>query len=179
MLSDPDSSSLLPLVYIPAYGVLFLLVVVNLQTGIPIATLTRDAAAAAHAPFYAGMVSNMGALFWSTAAAICLFSAALLRAWSDKSDKSKKNGHTDSALFLLFSGLITTLLMLDDVFFLHEEIIPNVLGISQKRVYAGYGLLMCVYLVRFRATILNTEFLLFLFACGSLMSYQPKIFTLI
>lgn len=154
---------LLALVYLPAFGALFVLVLVNLQTGIPIAFLTRDAAAAVQAPFYAGIVSNLGALVWSAAAAVCLFSAFLVWTWSPKhTDRS----HTDGALFLLFSGLITTVLMLDDVCFLHEEVIPHVFDISQKRVFAGYGLMMCLYLVRFRTLILKTEFLLLLSACG-------------
>ncbi len=72
---------LLPLlfaVYTPTFLALVILVVVSLQTtGIPIAYLTRDSAAAAEAPFYAGIYSNIGILFWCSAAAICLFSAGI------------------------------------------------------------------------------------------------------
>ncbi len=151
---------LLPLlfaVYTPTFLALVLLVLVNLQTGIPIAYLTRDSTAAVQVPFYAGIYSKIGMLFWCSAVAICFFSVGILR---------NRSANTESVRFLLFSGMFTTILLLDDFFLLHEEVLPDYLHIPQKLVFVVYGTLSVLYLIRFRAFILKTEFLLLFLAFG-------------
>jgi len=107
-------------------------------------------------PFYVGIVSNIGFLVWASAASICLFSAAVLR---------QEAGKREWYLFLLFSGFITSMLLLDDFLLLHV-VVPNYLHIPEMLVYLGYGLLISLYLIRFRTMVLKTEFLLLLFAFG-------------
>ena len=67
---------------------------------------------------------------------------------------------------MLFSGIMTMILVLDDLFLLHEEIFPEHLGIPQKFVLLGYMGLTLVGIVVFRKSILGTEYLLLLIALG-------------
>lgn len=143
-------------VYIPAVAVLCVVVILRLQTGIPISHFTRDPLSVAEAPFYSGIVSNIGILLWCTSAVICLFTSAILRKGNDKELSS----------FFLISGLITSVLLLDDFFLLHENFLPVYLYTPEKVIMTGYGIMMSFYLIRFRRKILETEFLLLLFALG-------------
>ena len=61
---------------------------------------------------------------------------------------------------------MTVVLLLDDLFLFHEEVFPEYLHIPQKAVFAGYGIIILLYLISFRASILDTEFLILLFAFG-------------
>jgi hypothetical protein len=124
--------------------------------GIPIGYLTRDPALVVNIPIYIGSFSIIGILLWFSAAALCLFSAPLV---SHPKDNSLQQ-------FLLMSGLFTLLLVLDDLFLLHEEVFPKYVGIPERVVEASYGILMLLYLFKFRAVIFKTEFLLFGLALG-------------
>ncbi len=128
----------------------------NLVGGIPIGNLTRDPSAIMGAPFYTGILSQTGIFFWSASAAICMFSAKIISKNPD-SFKFKR--------FLFFSGLLTMLLGLDDIFLLHESVFPY-LGIHEKVVYATYAGLVLFYLVKFYPTILKTEYILLVMALG-------------
>jgi hypothetical protein len=109
------------------------------------------------APVYVGLLSNIGILFWCASATICIFSFAVLQ---------KNLDDREVLLFLLFSGLMTVVLLLDDLFLYHEEVFPEYLHIPQKAVLAGYGIMIFLYLIRFRKTIIQTEFLVLLFSFG-------------
>ncbi len=56
------------------------------------------------------------------------------------------------------------MLLLDDLFLIHEDAIPNYLGISEKLVFLAYGLITALYLVRFRKVILRTNYVIFAIA---------------
>jgi hypothetical protein len=118
--------------------------------GVPVDELTRDPAAVMRIPYYIGLLSNWGIMLWSAAAAICLFSAWLLR--------EQKSA---SFAWLLASGLITLLLALDDMFMLHEDVFPNVFGIHEKVVYLIYILGGGIYMLYFLPEFLKRKYLLF------------------
>ena len=122
--------------------------------GVPIDNLTRDPSAVMGAPFYTGILSQIGIFFWSAAVAICMFSAKII---SEHSDSSKFKR------FLFVSGLLTMLLGLDDIFLLHESVFPY-FGIHEKVVYATYAGLVLFYLVKFYQTILDTKYILLVMA---------------
>jgi hypothetical protein len=145
-------------VYVPTLFVLGIVVVIRLITGIPISFFTGDASVVAHAPLYAGFLSNVGILVWCSTAAICVFCAALLHQEIDSG--------RDLAQFFLFSGLITSILLVDDLYLLHSLIFPRYLHIPEKLVYLGYGVGLLLYLMRFRTVILKSEFPLLIFALG-------------
>ncbi len=98
---------------------------------------------------YYGAISNIGILLWCVTSAVCLFAALIL--WLER-DKSRYARRLMPALFAagLFNGWMT----LDDMFLLHERILPA-LGIPQVVVYATYALLTVFYLIGARHFILS------------------------
>jgi len=137
--------------YLPALVVLGLVVLVRWRWKIPIGDMTRDPAAVMHWPFYIGAVSNLGVLAWCAAATICYYSYALLR---------KRAEAREMRLLLLFSGIITTVLLFDDLYQFHEVVYPTFLHIPEQVTFGVYLIGMLAYLIRFRATIARTPFLL-------------------
>lgn len=148
---------LLPVVLLIYTPIVILFVILKLQNRIPVEYLTRDPLAIAKAPFYWGAISNLGILVWCGAVVISWFSFKILQ---------NLNIYSEFSRFFLFSGAITSILLLDDLFLLHEELFPYYLKIPEKLVYLGYGMLISLYLVKFRKTILKTEFILLVLAFG-------------
>lgn len=110
--------------------------------------LTRDPNAIFDMRLYIGFLSQVGIFFWASAAAVCLYSGALLAA----QPRRAATRH-----FLYSAGLLSILLGLDDAFLLHEQFFPYI-GIPEKAVYVIYGCLMLYFLYRFREHILRTEY---------------------
>lgn len=135
--------------------VLGVLVAVRVQTGIAIAEFTRDPLAYTGLPVYRGALSNIGAMIWAGAAAICFFTYGIVRART----LGRERTH-----FLLAAGAITTVLLADDLFMLHETVLPEHFGIPEELAYAAYAVLLSGFLVWFRSTILQTDFLLLVLA---------------
>ncbi|MBD2039822.1 hypothetical protein [Microcoleus sp. FACHB-672] len=138
--------------YLP---IISILAIVAWQAEIPLGNLTRDPLVTVEQPFYIGFFSNIGILFWCAAAAICLFSFALLQ-----NHYRSRRMHS----FILYSGILTSVLLLDDLFMIHEEVAPKYLFVPEKFVYLIYALMLLVYLVKFRKTILKTDFSLLVLA---------------
>jgi len=114
--------------------------------GIPFGHLTRDSAHTTGAPTYLGLLSHAGILLWAAAATVCFFSATLLLARRPENPSTRR--------FLCASGFFTAVLVLDDLFLLHERVTPEALA------YGGYAVLAALYLFTFRRDILATDYLL-------------------
>jgi hypothetical protein len=121
----------------------------------PVVYLTRDPAAVAELNPFIGVLSSVGILFWAFAAGVCWFCAAVLR----------KNAPR-AARFLFHSAALTTWLMLDDQFQLHEDVFATYLHAPQPLVYGIYMVSVLVYLYHFRQEILASEFFLLALALG-------------
>ncbi|SDS13253.1 hypothetical protein SAMN04515667_1484 [Formosa sp. Hel1_31_208] len=119
---------------------------IHVLEDVPLEFLTNDLAVIGKVPPYTGIQSQLGIFLWAATAAICFFGSAL--------SKNAQNGS-----FLKVSAGISLFLGLDDVFMFHEIVFP-VLGVHQKIVFLGYGLLISVYLLKFYKVILTTDFLL-------------------
>ena len=133
-------------------------VVAGRATGIPVAQFTLDVNSVYRVPFYVGLVSNVGILLWAATAGVCLFCAAATRT-------SSQNSPGERAFFLL-GGLLTTLLLLDDLFMLHQDVFEGVFGIPEKLTYAGYGVAAAAYMVAFRRKIFSSPCLPLVAAMG-------------
>ena len=146
-------------VLIPAYAALLVLMAVAalfaLKTHTPLIHLTRDPNAIGHLEPFDGVLSNIGIIFWCFAASVCLFCSRLLKARARRASR-----------FLLYSGVVTTGLMLDDFFQLHEDAFPHYLHLPQLLIYAAYALLLLLYLLWFRADILKSDFAILGLALG-------------
>lgn len=131
------------------------LITVHLTTTFPLENLTRDPSAVAEIPPYIGIFSNIGILFWCACTAICLFSYQILK---------KANKFPEYTTFFLYAGLLTALLLVDDLFLLHEAVFPEYLIISERLVYTSYLIICLMFFVRFKKIFPKTEYLILLAA---------------
>ena len=100
---------------------------------------------------YLGAISNFGVLMWAFAAAICSFSAYLIYSFKLAAKYF---------FFLLNSGIISFVLMLDDMFMAHEQIYPQLLGLKEEYLVLIYGLSILGYIIYSYRVILELDFLL-------------------
>jgi hypothetical protein len=141
------------LLHIPLTLAMLAVLVTEDRTGITLAQLLRDPVQALHGPAYVGYLSNLGAMCWCAAAAVCLISAAAL--W---------NVDRSSSRFLLYSGLINALLGCDDLFMIHDGVLAYRYHIGERRFLACYALLMAGYLWIYWRPILREPALFFIAA---------------
>jgi len=93
---------------------------------------------------------------WCTAAGTTLFASVLSCRW---------NGRTDGTVFLKNLGILTTFLLFDDLFMVHEIIFPDILHLSELWVYFSYFACMAYILLKSHRFILReTEFKLLVMA---------------
>ncbi len=141
--------------YILAILVLFLVIFIRFMYKIPMAELTRDPVQLLHGRPYTGMLSNLGIIIWSATAGICLFVVILSLPYQERKRERQ---------FFLLAFLLTLVLLLDDLFLLHDVILPEDLNISENYLYAVYGILSSVFIIFFRNDILQTPYLLLIAA---------------
>jgi hypothetical protein len=125
----------------------------------PIGFFTADPASALSAErcswdcSYAGVVSNLGALGWAATAATCFLVAALL---------ARIAGAPPRRSPFLWAGVVTTALLVDDLFMVHEFLYFR--GVPELAVFALLGAGVVAYLVAFRSFLLRTDFSLLVVA---------------
>lgn len=122
---------------------------------VPADQLTRDPNAIAHVPFYIGAISNLGIILWGASATLCLFSYVALKQYKPGSPLQP---------FMLHAGIITTILMLDDLYMWHEQMFPEYLKISEHFIYAFYALYLSFIIIRFKKILLESEYLILMTA---------------
>ena len=148
---------LLVIIYAVALLTLAALVVVHFVADIPLRLFFIDPVAEFSSPMYVGAVSNLGVVLWGSTASACLFGGWLLWGRQNAAEQSR---------FLLGSAVVSAILLFDDLFLLHEEVLPERLKIPQPIVFVGYGLLVGWLLWRFRTLILESDFVLLVLAAG-------------
>ena len=138
---------MLVIVYGLTLAVLALASLVSVYRSVPIAFFLRDPVSTLNANPLTGMLSNLGVLVWCSAAGVCFFTRAIVPRERDNEMRS----------FLLWSGLLTSVLLLDDLLVFHESLAPSYLGVSEQAVFLSYGIATAWYLVRFRRIVLDRE----------------------
>ncbi len=141
-------------------AILSVVIFLGMENDVELDHFTQDPATIMNTPFYLGFFSYIGILFWCASATLCFFTRLLLH---DEYPAQKRKRQ-----FLLYSGLISTLLMFDDLFLLHELVFPEYLMLSKNVVYLIYLNILAVYVVVFRADLLETEYLILGIAFGLL-----------
>lgn len=132
-----------------ALGFLAIVAIVSIVAVIPMGMFTRDVASIAEIHPLFGVVSSITILGWTASATLCLFGWAASR---------QRQGKRNLSAFLLYAGIFTLLLGLDDLFMLHDYIIPNDLGMSEKPLFIGYGCMLLAGIFIFRKVILKTDY---------------------
>ena len=65
---------------------------------------------------------------------------------------------------MLHAGIITTILMFDDLYMLHEQVFPEYLNIPEHFVYLFYAVYLTFFLIRFKNILLRSEYLILMAA---------------
>lgn len=146
-------------IWIALCGVLAAAVLAKVGLGVPWYYVMGDPATATGSPFFVGLVSNVGVVMWTAIATLFLFRHHVERVAQDDSGW---------APFLLWSGLFTAALGLDDLFLVHEEVLPHYLGVGQPIVLGAYAIACCTYLLRFAGHIARTAYPVFFVALALL-----------
>jgi hypothetical protein len=108
--------------------------------------LTRDVAAQAGVKWYTGFFSNLGLMIWGGAVALGTFGW-----WTLRRVPATRALSTALGCYAALSAFLG----LDDMAQLHEEVIPDHLGIPEKGVYVAEALMFLAFLVLNRATLLR------------------------
>lgn len=140
------------LLQMPVLLLLACIALVCVALGVPVSAFTRDPAAIANINPLNGMVSHIGTMLWSVTAGVCIFSGLLLR-------RMERNDNW-AGFFQYFGGL-TTMLLLDDLFLIHDEIVPAAFSVAELPVYALYGSILCYGIYRYWRGLLVHRFKLF------------------
>lgn len=163
---------------IPVLLIIYLITFLSLLAGIlastvkeiPLDTLTKDPTAILNAPFYIGVFSNIGVMFWSGSVALCFFGAYRL---------SLIPAMQFQYYFMIASGCVSLILCIDDLFLVHEYIFPHYFAIGKNAVFLTYANLILIYLLYFRKMILETEYVILALAfCFMGLAAISKIFPL-
>ena len=161
----------LSLLLVPVF-VLSAVRAVSLKTGVSVYKFMRDPTMLMGANPLLGVVSDLGVLLWCASATICLFGWSILRHRLPMVRFSK---------FLLYSGLLTTFLLVDDFFLIHDYILPKYFSIPTDFLFVCYGILTLSLILTFQQCILRTEYrIAFLALCFFGVSlivdiFQPSI----
>lgn len=154
--NKPITGRLLLTFYLPTGLVLLAVFLASLYTDTPVAMFTRDPADITRTSPFLGVISNIGILLWCATATICFFSAIILKGGSSR----------HLACFFLLAGILTGILLLDDLFLLHERVYTQFFHWRQRYILLTYILLVLGYLLRFRDIILRSNYLTLLLALG-------------
>jgi hypothetical protein len=123
-------------------------VAIHARQGVVLGDLTRDPVITAGVPVYTGFLSQLGIFGWAAAATAAGLAAAVLR---------RRGDSREVAGFLGWFAFLSLLLAVDDVFMLHEAVLPWI-GIPQIVVLAAYACLAVGLMLRYRMRILESEF---------------------
>src|SRR5687767_581277 len=127
----------------------------------PVAYLTREPAVAAldgHCATectYAGLLTNLGALLWATAAVSCLVAAFVLEAPGERRSSP-----------LLWAGVLLAVLLIDDLFAIHDRLFKPLISGGELLVFGAYGLGWGAYMATFHAHLRGFAWPLLVVAAG-------------
>jgi hypothetical protein len=155
-----NAAPILVMAYALTTAILSVVIFLGMEHDVELDHFTQDPASIMDTPFYLGFFSYIGILFWCAASTLCFFTRLLLH--DDDAEQKRKRQ------FLLYSGLISALLMFDDLFLMHEVVFPEYFMLPKNAVYLIYMNILVAYLIIFRAEIMQTEYLIFVVAAALL-----------
>lgn len=148
-----------PVFHLPLYlfplCCLIIVAIFHLKTGIAIHNFMREPQAVVGVHPSVGAISNLGVLFWCASATILFFT------WSIRTDVSISKNFSS---FLLFSGILTAVFTLDDLYMIHDAFLPTYFGIKEIYSYLAYCLIFFFGFINFKQQILTTRYFVLLLA---------------
>jgi hypothetical protein len=160
--TDPASGSILPVRVILGIATLTMAAVGGAvalfhATGRDWWVLLRDPAAAFEFAPSAGLFSHLGVLAMAIGGAIAVFAALLLP------------GGGRQRLVLVLAGALSLWLAVDDLFLLHEKLLPRLIGLPEKVTLGLYVLLALGLMRLIGAQVFSRGYLGFWVAVGFLV----------
>ena len=154
-----NAAPILVVAYAITTAILSLVIFIGIENDIELDHFTQDPASIMDTPFYLGFFSYIGILFWCATVVVCLFTRSIIQ--EDASKQREKQ-------FLLYSGLVSALLLFDDLFLLHEFVLPEYFSLPKNVVYLIYLNILLVYGILFRNELLKSEYIIIIIAAGLL-----------
>lgn len=112
--------------------------------------LTKEPLSMTKMPWYAGLISVLGVLLWSTSGGCAVLGAVL------------KRNNPRKFWWLLATGILSFFLSIDDFYMLHEVVIPRYMHVPELYVYVLYMGIGAAYFLLFLKDILADSSLLIL-----------------
>jgi hypothetical protein len=116
---------------------------------IPYENLVRDPNAITGMPKYIGFISQFGVFLWFASVGICFMGYFLTRGIESVNQKSK---------YLLYFGIFSLMLGLDDAYMLHEELAHR--GLYEEMFFGVYAVMLLVFILKFLKLFFQTHFIL-------------------
>ena len=138
------------------------LVIANAQTRIPLRELLLDPTALRNVPWYSGIVSNLGILVWTVAAA-----SALGGAWV-----ARETNRPSASRFLGTGGIVTVILLLDDLLLLHSTVLPRLFDIQKPAATLLVVSPAVAWLLVFAGEVRRTRWVILV---GALVSFAVSL----
>jgi hypothetical protein len=150
-----DSMLTIAAIFLP--GILFLAILFWLTriNNMTFEIVSRDPVQTLNGQPYIGILSNIGIILWCATAAILIYSSKIL---------TLQKGPAKETSFLFFGGLLTILLLADDLFLIHDVIFPEYLKIDEKLFYLIYGASVIALFAYYYKVMLKTDYILFILA---------------
>jgi hypothetical protein len=131
-----------------SWVIIFSVILIFAASGVKMAKLSMDPLAQLKQPFYLGMISNLGILLWMATASVTLFASFHL---------TDGVAHPQRASFLRWVGILSLMLMCDDLLMLHEQVFPKYLYIPGRLVYVAYLTYTFLLILKFWRLILSQD----------------------
>lgn len=138
------------------------ILVLSLKAKIEPSDVTRDFSGVFRLAPYVGFLSNLGIFMWCISLALTWF------AWYFFSEIRK---YRSLGIFYWYSGFLTLVLALDDLFQLHEVIIPEYLGLPEYSIYIVYLISALIYSIKYYKKLFN-QHVAFVFVAYSLFAFS-------
>lgn len=142
-----------------AIGAPIIAIVGNIAFDVPLEDAVRDPMYTTGGHPLTGAISNLGVLLWWTAATVSLFVAFVAR-------RALPAG--EAARFLLWTGLLTAYLAIDDLFMVHDGLVRLHTPIPQPVVLALVAVAAAAVFWRFRRFVESTPWPLLVIALAML-----------
>lgn len=139
-------SAVLPLLGLWSFG-LAVIAVVLVQDLVPTADLFMDATAVGGQKWYVGMVAALGMIAWTASVCFCFMTG-----WV-----AGLAGRTRAQSAFRGGGLLFALLLLDDLFLFHSDLLPRSLGVPKVAVLGVYGLFGVTWAITSLQELVRTQ----------------------
>ncbi len=142
-------------IFIPGFIFLAIMGMISVLGNIHFSMLSEDPIQLLNGEPYVGIITRVGIIIWAATFAILLYSSKI-------SSIQKKPKQQTS--LLIWAGLLTLFLLLDDSFMLHDVIFPEYLNINEKVFFSFYSLSVIALFYFYYKEILNSDYVLLILA---------------